>query len=101
MNGLFWLAPLAASQAYLALWCDLRLISQLCLDPNARSLARFFSPARYHMVCRYRVDECRHRRLWGRAGGRGANIAWEAHLGGYFFGLLAYPFFERAAQGFR
>ena len=31
----------------------------------------------------------------------GASIAWEAHLGGYFFGLLTYPFFERAARGFR
>ena len=30
----------------------------------------------------------------------GASIAWEAHLGGYFFGLLTYPFFERAARGF-
>lgn len=27
----------------------------------------------------------------------GANIAWEAHLGGYFFGLLLYPLFERIA----
>ncbi|MEM8772347.1 MAG: rhomboid family intramembrane serine protease [Pseudomonadota bacterium] len=31
----------------------------------------------------------------------GADIAWEAHLGGFFFGLLLYPFFERAARGFR
>lgn len=31
----------------------------------------------------------------------GVNIAWEAHLGGYFFGLLTYPFFERAARGLR
>ena len=31
----------------------------------------------------------------------GTQIAWEAHLGGYFFGLLTYPFFERAARGFR
>ncbi len=31
----------------------------------------------------------------------GVSIAWEAHLGGYFFGLLTYPFFERAARGFR
>lgn len=30
----------------------------------------------------------------------GASIAWEAHLGGYIFGLLTYPFFERAARGF-
>jgi membrane associated rhomboid family serine protease len=28
----------------------------------------------------------------------GARIAWEAHLGGYFFGLLTYPFFERLAR---
>lgn len=27
-------------------------------------------------------------------------IAWEAHLGGYFFGLLTYPFFERMARSF-
>ncbi len=31
----------------------------------------------------------------------GGGIAWEAHMGGYFFGLLTYPFFERAARGFR
>lgn len=31
----------------------------------------------------------------------GVQIAWEAHLGGYFFGLLTYPFFERAARGFQ
>ncbi len=31
----------------------------------------------------------------------GANVAWEAHLGGYFFGLLAYPFFEKAARAYR
>ncbi len=31
----------------------------------------------------------------------GGGIAWEAHIGGYFFGLLTYPFFERAARGFR
>jgi membrane associated rhomboid family serine protease len=29
------------------------------------------------------------------------NIAWEAHLGGYFFGLFAFPFFDRAARAFR
>ena len=33
--------------------------------------------------------------------GEGGGIAWEAHLGGYLFGLLTYPFFERAARGFR
>jgi len=33
--------------------------------------------------------------------GEGAGIAWEAHLGGYIFGLLAFPFFERAARGIR
>lgn len=31
----------------------------------------------------------------------GADIAWEAHIGGYFFGLLAYPFFEHMARSFR
>lgn len=31
----------------------------------------------------------------------GGGIAWEAHLGGYFFGLITYPFFEKAARGFR
>lgn len=31
----------------------------------------------------------------------GGGIAWEAHIGGYGFGLLTYPFFERAARGFR
>ncbi len=29
------------------------------------------------------------------------NIAWEAHLGGYFFGLFAFPFFDRVARAFR
>ncbi|MHA7872782.1 MAG: rhomboid family intramembrane serine protease, partial [Hyphococcus sp.] len=28
----------------------------------------------------------------------GMNIAWEAHLGGYFFGLLTYPLFEALAR---
>jgi len=27
----------------------------------------------------------------------GASIAWEAHLGGYLFGLLTYPLFDRGA----
>lgn len=31
----------------------------------------------------------------------GAQIAWEAHLGGYFFGLLAFPLFDRISHGFR
>ena len=31
----------------------------------------------------------------------GAKIAWAAHLGGYFFGLLAYPQFERFARAYR
>jgi len=30
----------------------------------------------------------------------GAEIAWEAHLGGYFFGLLTYPAFERMSRAF-
>ncbi|GJL96155.1 MAG: rhomboid family intramembrane serine protease [Hyphococcus sp.] len=34
------------------------------------------------------------------SGIKGANVAWEAHLGGYFFGLLTYPFFERAAKAY-
>lgn len=34
----------------------------------------------------------------GLAGG--VNIAWEAHIGGYLFGLLTYPFFERIARAF-
>ena len=28
----------------------------------------------------------------------GANVAWEAHIGGYIFGLLAYPMFEGLAR---
>ncbi|GAB4521977.1 MAG: rhomboid family intramembrane serine protease [Parvularculaceae bacterium] len=32
-------------------------------------------------------------------GGEGVAVAWEAHLGGYFFGLFAYPVFDRAARG--
>lgn len=31
--------------------------------------------------------------------GADADIAWEAHIGGYFFGLLAFPFFARRARG--
>ena len=34
----------------------------------------------------------------GLAGG--VNIAWEAHIGGYVFGLLTYPVFERVARAF-
>ena len=30
--------------------------------------------------------------------GTGASIAWEAHLGGYFFGLLCFGFFDIAPQ---
>ena len=30
--------------------------------------------------------------------GEGVSVAWEAHLGGYFFGLFAYPFFDRIAR---
>ncbi len=32
--------------------------------------------------------------LGGLILGRGNDIAWEAHVGGYFFGLLAFPFFD-------
>lgn len=39
--------------------------------------------------------------LFGGALAGGASIAWEAHLGGYLFGLLTYPFFERLARSFR
>ncbi len=31
-------------------------------------------------------------------GAEGGRIAWEAHLGGYFFGLVAFPIFDRAAR---
>ena len=30
--------------------------------------------------------------------GGGANVAWEAHIGGYLFGLLFYPAFDRTAR---
>ncbi len=30
----------------------------------------------------------------------GVSVAWEAHIGGYLFGLLTYPFFERVARAF-
>ena len=30
----------------------------------------------------------------------GASVAWEAHIGGYLFGLFAYPYFERIARAF-
>ncbi len=39
--------------------------------------------------------------LFGGPFAGGAQIAWEAHLGGYFFGLLTYPLFERIAGGGR
>lgn len=39
--------------------------------------------------------------IYGAALTGGASIAWEAHIGGYLFGLLAYPFFERLARAFR
>lgn len=35
------------------------------------------------------------------SGGSAAPIAWEAHIGGYVFGLLAFPLFDRLAGGFR
>lgn len=35
---------------------------------------------------------------FGGALAGGASIAWEAHVGGYLFGLLAYPAFERMAR---
>lgn len=38
--------------------------------------------------------------LLGAAAG-GVSIAWEAHLGGFFFGLLTYPLFESLARSFR
>lgn len=38
---------------------------------------------------------------FGGALAGGANIAWEAHIGGYFFGLLAYPLFEKLALSYR
>lgn len=39
--------------------------------------------------------------LFGGALAGGASIAWEAHIGGYFFGLLTYPFFEKIARAMR
>ena len=38
--------------------------------------------------------------VFGGAFTGGANIAWEAHIGGYLFGLLAYPAFERLARAY-
>ncbi len=35
---------------------------------------------------------------FGGALAGGMNIAWEAHLGGYFFGLFTYPLFERLVR---
>ncbi len=32
--------------------------------------------------------------------GGGVNVAWEAHIGGFVFGLFAYPLFERVARAF-
>lgn len=37
----------------------------------------------------------------GGLAGKGGGIAWEAHLGGYFFGLIAYPYFERLGRAFK
>ncbi len=39
--------------------------------------------------------------LFGGALTGGVSIAWEAHIGGYLFGLLTYPFFEAVARSFR
>ncbi len=39
--------------------------------------------------------------VFGAAFTGGASIAWEAHIGGYLFGLFAYPVFERLARAFR
>lgn len=36
--------------------------------------------------------------MFGGALTGGASIAWEAHIGGYLFGLLTYPFFERLVR---
>ena len=34
---------------------------------------------------------------WGASGLMdGANIAWEAHLGGFYMGLLTFGFFDRS-----
>lgn len=35
----------------------------------------------------------------GLFGGDGSAIAWESHIGGYLFGLLAFPVFARFARG--
>jgi membrane associated rhomboid family serine protease len=37
--------------------------------------------------------------LSGLSGGAGAVIAWQAHLGGFFAGLLLVPLFERRSHG--
>ncbi|MEM6415999.1 MAG: rhomboid family intramembrane serine protease [Pseudomonadota bacterium] len=34
----------------------------------------------------------------GLGPGEQVDIAWEAHLGGFFFGLLSFPFFDKLAQ---
>lgn len=34
----------------------------------------------------------------GLDGAAGMNVAWEAHIGGYVFGLLAFPFFDSVAR---
>ena len=39
--------------------------------------------------------------MFGGALAGGASIAWEAHIGGYMFGLLTYPFFDRLARALR
>lgn len=39
--------------------------------------------------------------VFGIGVGDGAAIAWEAHLGGYFFGLLTFPIFDRIAANAR
>lgn len=39
--------------------------------------------------------------IFGGALAGGASIAWEAHIGGYLFGLLTYPLFDRLARAVR
>ena len=68
--------------------------------PEAASLSSLFSP----VVLTWSAVIVGMNIVFGAFGGAfagGASIAWEAHIGGYFFGLLAYPFFERAARAFR
>ena len=67
--------------------------------PENASISSLFSPAVMTWSIMFIVVNI----IFGAFGGvvsQGVDIAWEAHIGGFFFGLLTYPYFERAGRAF-